>query len=155
LNFKNYKAEYSLAAVLIATAFVLFSLNIPDALDTRLFYTAEESMFYLQSLELEKATRYLVHEIIDLLLFLTCYSALSYLIMKRLYPNVKYLPMLALVPGFFDTIETSSIILYLMKNLSEFPSWMGYVTCLKWTSGLLIATAMGASSCLRMRRIQD
>ena len=140
-----------LVAVLIATVLVLLSLDIPDALDTRLFYTAEESMSYLQNLDLEKATRYLVHEVIDLFLFLTCYTALSFLIMKRLYPNVKYLPMLALVPGFFDTIETSSIILYLMKNSSEFPSWMGYVTCLKWTSGLLSIAALFFGGLLHLR----
>ena len=78
------------------------------------------------------------HELIDLFVFLTSYSALFFLLAKRFYDKKA---SLFLLPGFFDVVETSAIVLHLTGTLAAFPPWIGYFTAAKWT-GVFVVTAM-------------
>ena len=122
---------------------------VRNSLDARIFYTGEESMAFFNALSSDDWHKYVRTEMMDLF-FLTTYTSLSISFMKGLYPAKKILHGIAIIPGFFDLIETSTIILFLVKAsdstlkewLSVFPSWMGYITCAKWMTGLVVVAIL-------------
>lgn len=104
-----------------------------DTLDARFFYSAQEASDYLTGLSSEKAHRYFVNELIDLV-FLATYSMISILSLKR--GASRFSRAIALSPGFADLAETMTILILLSSDLAA-PAILGILTAAKWNLGAL------------------
>lgn len=122
------------------------------SLDAMLYYTDEQAQLFFASLTSKQWQAYQIHELIDLFLFLPIYTWLAFLFMRRLFPYNTYLLSLAFIPGVFDLIETTTILLYLMKLIQHFPNSMGYITFYKWLDGALLLAALVFGCLLRWLR---
>ena len=103
-----------------------------DILDARLFYTPEESRKFFSELSLLNREKYILNEFLDYILILT-YTTLFY----RLSDRANALRRICFLPGFFDVVETTTILLCLNKFIILAPTWLGYVTSAKWGIGAI------------------
>jgi hypothetical protein len=120
-----------------------------DILDTKIFYTSNESSDFFKGLSAAGVAKYKRIALVDLLLFIPTYTTLLYLFSKRFLP--KRFVYASFVPGLFDIVETLAVLLFLSSVISEFPPWMGYITLLKWVSGYMIGIAIGANLYKKIR----
>jgi hypothetical protein len=119
--------------LLVALGGVMLCLGLHDSLDAHFYYSATEADTYFSSLSPRLRHLYLKTELIDLA-FLTTYSWIFWTLAGR-YFSRSYRWM-AFVPGIFDLIETSSIILILSGwPVENFSAWLGVATMIKWTTG--------------------
>lgn len=126
------RSPISLGIITLALiGFSMHSLGLEQTLDRMQFYTADEASLLLNSLSESGVRDYLKNEILDLF-FLATYSTLFFNLIRRYFEKINWLHWCALVPGIFDVVETSTIIRLLTGNLLQPPTWLGYVTCLKW-----------------------
>lgn len=93
-------------------------------LDTKLYYSPSELLQILQNYSIEDRIAYFYTCLIDLL-YLTVYSALLWILAGK--------KGFAFLPGFFDFIETGSILLYILGKV-EFThiQHLGVISFLKW-----------------------
>ncbi len=124
-----------LAVLLGLIGLVMHIWGPDDELDIKFFYTSVQANNFLQGLSASQAGAYLLNEIMDLL-FLSTYSLLFFFLARRFYFRKTWM---ALVPGFFDLIETTTIIFLLINRSWAPPHWLGYATSLKWTTGIILA----------------
>lgn len=136
-----------LVVLLVFVGLMMHFLDPHDVLDIRFFYTSSQANNYLRGLNDFKARSYLFKETLDLLFF-TTYSLLFFLLARRFYFRKAWL---ALLPGLFDLIETTTIIFLLINRTQESPVWLGYATCLKWTSGFVVGAAIVAGFIKRLK----
>jgi hypothetical protein len=137
-----------------ALYFAMASLmSMREILDARFFYSANDVSRFFAELPPGRAGVYLEHQLLDLL-FLSSYSVLSFSLAGFLFPGPSKLKSLALVPGVFDLIETSSIIAILLgAPIGLFAGWLGFATCLKWSSGgLLTVVSLGRLAWIKVRQ---
>lgn len=106
------------------------------SLDVRLYYTLLEAQVFFQALTQTEVSAYIRHEFFDLI-FIFTYSYLLHLILKRIYQSRFVNTAIATLPGFFDFIETTTI-LSILLGASSPPFWLGVITFLKWLSTLLV-----------------
>lgn len=125
---------------LVVIGLSMHVLGPDNVLDTELFFTASEADTFIRGLGIQNMRAYFVNEIVDLL-FLVTYSVLFFLLARRYYFRKTWLTF---IPGIFDLIETTTIILLLQNKSYASPIWLGYVTCLKWTTGSIAVTAIVA-----------
>ena len=135
-NSKHRNEIFLITLLVICSAAMLLLKS--DSLDTKLFYSAEFSQNFFNSLSEEQWRAYLFHELIDLFFFLPAYTCLTFLILKKLFVDTQAVWQAALMPGLFDLVETTCITAHLAKYLAEFPSWMGYITFAKWGTGIFV-----------------
>lgn len=132
-----YGQLISLGAMM-AFGYLMSQQGITNNLDVRKFYWGSEAISYLLSLTPDESQRYLTKEYFDLF-FILSFSSLFFLLMVRFFPRIKYLWLLALLPGFFDLIETGTIISLLMTQKYPRPlDWLGLVTAVKWLLAYLV-----------------
>lgn len=114
------------------------STGVSNTLDVRFYYTFEEAVTFFISLSDETGFRYLVKELLDLV-YICLYSGLFKRGIRHfIFPNYPKL-FISLIPGLLDVIETLSIIFVLIGFASfDVLTILGFVTCLKWSSALLI-----------------
>jgi hypothetical protein len=113
-----------------------------QSLDIKFYYSGAEARALIQNLHAFELKYYFRNELIDLIFIFTYTSAL-WIGLRRIFPNNKATATLALLPGFFDLIETIAII-YAVKRPGgphDFFDWLGVVTSLKW---IFVAIAIGA-----------
>lgn len=115
----------ALAVIILSTAMTI--LGPRESLDAKFYYTGEQAHALLLSFTAEEAEKYFRNEIIDLL-FIVAYTSLLFMALKKRAPNFIWL---AFPAGFFDLIETSSI-LYCLKASPVFLNQLGFVTAFKW-----------------------
>lgn len=99
--------------VLLAAVCGLTMLSVPQQgriLDLRFWYTAQDALDYLASLQGETRSRYLIHEWLDFG-FMGFYS----LALAGFWKRHWRLQMLPWLPGFLDFVETSSIVAILCE----------------------------------------
>lgn len=104
------------------------SVGPSDSLDAKFFYTGEQARNLFANFSLEDKEAYFLNEIFDLFLIFS-YSFLFLTLKRHLF---------ALVPGFFDLVETLTV-LYALKYGEPFNvfSFLGVMTALKWSTGAL------------------
>jgi hypothetical protein len=124
--------------MLIALGLSMHRWGVDSALDAKFFYTVTEAEFFFRSLEPAKWQAYLLNEVLDLA-FLSSYSLLFFFRARKFYFTKSWI---AFVPGFFDFIETTTIILLLLNRSWSPPIWLGYVTCLKWLTGTIVVISI-------------
>lgn len=148
------KFTITLWILLLIIGGCIYSIGLKGILDSRLYYTAEEALVYLTSLDSEKVSAYLNVNKFDFA-FIFIYTMLLLTSLKKVLSAKKYYRVLGIIPGTLDLIETSAIRTYL-KNPAQtyFFNWLGYVTFLKWISGALILLFF-IISFLRQRRLQS
>src|SRR5262249_16598807 len=121
-------------ALLCASAVILCGMmlfGLPHSLDARLYYDQMEAWSFFQTLSPEDTTRYFWNELADLVL-IGVYSTAFYLALERLGGWKKPYLKIALIPGIFDFIETTWILMILKTGqIAEPMLWLGWVTCLK------------------------
>lgn len=111
----------------------LIKLGLPNSLDARFYYSNEEAIKFFKLLGDHDYYRYIATEIFDLG-FIASYTAFWFLSLKRLKYQNQQIKYVALIPGFFDFIETATILLILVGELSiKSITWLGYATAAKWT----------------------
>lgn len=118
---------------------VMFTLGPEESLDARFFYTTEEAHRILYDVTADESVRYFRNEIFDVALILL-YSAFLFRIFQNLRVPRVWAFVLAFAPGFFDLVETISV-LYALQHPGPhgFLSWLGYVTASKWlTAGISV-----------------
>lgn len=119
-------------------ALVLSKLEAHQILDVHFYYTEIEFQKFFQTLSAKENFRYVLVAIFDLG-FLFSYTVFFYLGLKRLTYKKPIFKYLAILPGFFDFIETTSILGVLAEAISpRSVSWIGVVTSLKWLSIILV-----------------
>lgn len=116
----------------------MFLWRAESSLDAQLYYSGEAAKYFLNSLSEVQNQIYFRHEILDLG-FIISYTLFYYFLVRRVLGSEKYLWM-AFVPGFFDFLETTSI-LYLLKseNIPNELDWLGYLTALKWLTVTILS----------------
>lgn len=104
-------------------------------LDTSFYYSPDQASQFFSSLNPDEVAAYIRTAELDIG-FLISYSLLSYLVAARL--KMGQIKWMSLVPGLFDSIETMTFLNILKDTeFSQVPKWLGIVTCLKWSTGLL------------------
>jgi hypothetical protein len=129
----------------VASAIILIAMNKiapADILDARLYYNQMEVWSFFTSLSPEEAGSYFLNELLDLV-FICIYSSILYLSFKRLTAWKKSWRQIAWLPGFFDLIETSGILITLKTGAITGPVlWLGFVTFAKWLTGALVVVCL-------------
>ena len=124
---------------LIGVGMIMKHCSPHGSLDSQIYYSGEEARVYLKGLTDGQSFSYFVNQFWDLL-FIFLYSALGYFSVKKLFSTIKMAPWLALIPGVFDLIETTSILFILkLGDAINALDALGVVTLLKWCSGGLLA----------------
>lgn len=100
------------------------------ALDVRLYYSALEAQDFFAGLSSAEVNAYIRHELFDVA-FIFTYSYLLLLQIRRVYKPSLMMTGIAVLPGIFDLIETSTILTVLMGWI-EAPAWLGAITFVKW-----------------------
>ena len=132
---KTYSKELGIFCLLLITGGILTYIGTKNSLDTRFYYTGDEARLFLSSLSPEGKAQYLRGEILDFL-FMFFYSWLAMNLMKKNYPQLKLLHVLAIVPGIFDNMENTTILYALKDPLGATAlDTLGLVTSIKWSVG--------------------
>ncbi|MEQ1723076.1 MAG: hypothetical protein ABL930_07850 [Pseudobdellovibrio sp.] len=149
---KSKSIHIFLWILLLAFAGCIFSLGLKHTLDARIFYTQDDALAFLQSLDSTGLQTYLHVELLDLG-FIFTYSMLMYVTLRKMIPNRFYFCFIAFIPGFFDLVETANIILFLQNPtyIQSF-AWLGTITFLKWTTSAVLLCYI---SFLRLRLKQS
>lgn len=130
-----------LFAILIIIDLAMIFLGVGETLDKKIYYSGVEANALLNAFSEERKNKYFYNQILDLLL-ITTYSAIFYVNFKKVIQS-KSIALLSLVPGLFDLIETSAIILILKNpNYVSILEWLGCITFLKWTTGFVVFFAL-------------
>ncbi len=132
---------YCLASLLVSGLAIHFC-GFGGPLDMKFYYSENEAIRFFGGLTGVEVTTYLRHELFDFL-FLICYSALLYRTLKHLFPDQSFYRVLGIAPGVFDLIETSTITLILIGVIPAAPTWLGFMTCAKWTTFIVVASVIG------------
>lgn len=139
--------KYLIGLVLIFVSMLVFGSG--EMLDTHFFYSGEYAWAFFTSLSEEARHAYLRTNLLDFL-FIHFYSSLAFHEFSKLLKSKAR--FVALVPGFFDLMETGTIFRILWSGMipSDLTA-LGYMTAAKWTSGaILILVYLGLL--LRRRR---
>ena len=122
------KSKFLVVLALIASACGITMLIIgpPNTLDVRLFYSNEDAYLWLNSLTINQRSNYLITEYLDIG-YTISYSMIFFFILGPI----------GLIPGILDLIETVPIILHL-KNGSALPEHLGFVSGIKWITGVIV-----------------
>jgi hypothetical protein len=113
-----------------------------ETLDMKYFYTGDQARALLKSFSESQSQLYFVNELFDLV-FISTYTMALVIAMKRLFPGYKLTAWLSFAPGAFDLIETGTVI-YALKTpgSQQYFDWLGFATCLKWTTGAIAVAAL-------------
>ena len=127
---------------MVAVTVAMIGWGTKVSLDAKFYYSRAEARAFLLGLSDEQMRDYFRNEWMDLL-FMTFYTGLLYAWASRASTS-RVLRRAALVPGFFDAIETLTL-LAVMKG-RDAPAWLGAVTCIKWSAAgaVLIALIVAA-----------
>jgi hypothetical protein len=71
------------------------------------------------------------------LVFIFTYSYLLFLQIRRVYKPSVLMTLLALTPGAFYFVETTTI-LTVLSALFEAPTWLGAMTFIKWVTSAVV-----------------
>ncbi|MFM6928302.1 MAG: hypothetical protein ACKOX6_07550 [Bdellovibrio sp.] len=137
---KSFKKEFWLLTLIIMLVIMVQLWGSQKALDVRLYYSALEAQDFFASLSLSEVNAYLRHELFDLV-FIFAYSYLLLLQIRRVYKPGLITTAFALTPGFFDLLETSTILGVLIGWVQS-PSWLGAITFMKWLASTLVLLAI-------------
>jgi hypothetical protein len=141
-------------ALLIASGLILILMRVfgpADTLDARFFYDQMEAWSFFQTLSEEDSRRYLVNELFDLV-FIGLYSAIFYRSIERHSGWRKSFLSVAWIPGIFDLIETSWILIVLQFGEISGPLLLlGWMTMAKWIS---VTAVLGVLSLLFIRKVR-
>lgn len=133
-----------------ALAIAMLLLGSNTSLDAKLYYTGDQARALLAGLDSAGVERYFINELLDLLLILS-YSTLLFVGFKKVFPGRRIVCCLAFVPGFFDLIETLSLLYILgFGGATSHLDWLGTVTFLKWATGAVALVVLAFS--LRVRK---
>jgi vacuolar-type H+-ATPase subunit I/STV1 len=149
MRFRNLISgeTYSIIALII-TGLSMHLWGADKVLDAKLFYTMTQAESFFRSLEPSQWQAYLLNEVLDLG-FLSSYSLLFFSFARKFYSANSWL---AFIPGIFDLIETTTIILLLLNRSWSPPIWLGYVTCLKWVTGGIVGILIVVGFTLRKKQ---
>lgn len=127
--------NYVLVVLTALVGVVMLCLGVRGSLDMRPYYSFQEASNYFNHLSVEMSYAYLIKEFLDLGLIALYSGLFKRGVRKFIFPNPPKL-FIFLIPGFFDLIETVSIIL-ILKNLISHSilGILGVISLLKWTSG--------------------
>lgn len=106
-----------------------------QSLDVKLYYSGEEARQWFSALTLQEEHSFFLNELVDLA-YIVLYSILFY----GMFPPtpIRYI---AFIPGVCDFIETGFQMFYLQtKDYSAVFDWLGFFTCMKWVSLVLVLT---------------
>lgn len=130
--------NYALVFLTFIVLGVMFYLGVDKSLDARFYYDYIEASAYMSQLSVELSYKYLIKEFFDLGL-ICLYSALFKRGVRHFLFSSFPLLFISLIPGFFDLIETISVILILKQIVSyDVLNYLGLVTLLKWSSGTIL-----------------
>ena len=133
MNFLKKTKLFWLSISLILIFLTMRSIHLPSILDSLFYYTTEYANLFFKNLNAVDRKKYLFHEIIDIFLIFN-YSLLIYYFSNVISKFNK----IFLLPGFFDFIETITIILLLCNIIESAPIWLGLVTSFKWLTLIVI-----------------
>ncbi|MBK8173333.1 MAG: hypothetical protein IPK60_23775 [Sandaracinaceae bacterium] len=125
-----------LGLVAMATSATLVAIGPSQTLDTRFFYSAQTAHDFLVDIGAEGRSAYLRVECIDFGL-ICVYSAFLLRVFLRRFEG-RPLHWIALVPGAFDLAETFTIFTLLTHDDFDVPGYLGYLTCAKWVSAIVV-----------------
>lgn len=136
---------------LVLTGFVMRFLGPQGKLDGRLFYTGAEANDFLNGLSLVDRGFYLYGELVDLW-FLTNYSWLLFLGFRYFLSSGSRLIFLALVPGLLDLLETTAILVFLIKGQAKISlAVLSLISLFKWIMALGALSFLGISFINKLR----
>ncbi len=146
LQLSSLQVLSGLALLLIAG---MFAWGPQATLDKKLYYTGAQAQAFLDAMSPELLHAYFINELLDEL-FLCCYSVIAFVVFKRVFGVRSRFRFLAFMPGFFDWIETSLILIALRTPAPHaFFGWLGFATFLKWTTGGALSAALAAGAIKR------
>jgi hypothetical protein len=137
--------DRKMSALLLFMALILAGMigfGPKETLDMKYFYTGDQARALLRSFSESQSQLYFVNELFDLV-FIGTYTTALVIAMKRLFPGHKLTAWLSVAPGAFDLVETGTII-YALKTpgSQQYFDWLGFATCLKWTTGAIAVAAL-------------
>jgi hypothetical protein len=140
-----------LLVLIVVLDVAMMTLGPRATLDMKLYYTGEQARSLLSSFDAHEGNTYFINELFDLV-FISAYSSLFFFGLRKAFPKSRIAGPIALVPGFFDVIETS-FILYALRTQGPHPffDWLGVATFLKWTTGSLVNLTMIVGSIRKSR----
>ena len=151
---KSWHKEIWLILLIVILVIMVQLWGSQKALDIRLYYSADEAKNFFASLSASEVSAYIRHELFDLV-FIFTYSYLLLLQIRRVYKPALFMTAMALTPGIFDFIETSTILGVLMGWIQS-PPWLGAATFIKWIASaiviLTILTGWVRKASLRLRQ---
>ncbi|MGE5085203.1 MAG: hypothetical protein ACM3MG_02820 [Bacillota bacterium] len=137
---KSWRKEIWLILLIVILVIMVQLWGSQKALDVRLYYSALEAQDFFARLSLSEVNAYIRHELFDLV-FIFVYSYLLLLQVRRIYKPTLMITAFALTPGFFDFIETSTILSVLIGWVQS-PPWLGAITFLKWIASAIVILAI-------------
>ena len=124
---------------IVVLGFVMRMIGPPDCLDAKLFYSGEQARALINSFSESDLRAYFLQEILDLG-FLTSYTTLFLLMLRRLSPAKTWLLIFPVIVGLSDLVETTVTILVLKFSGSKmWFDWLGLFTFVKWVLGAIVA----------------
>jgi hypothetical protein len=134
----TYKTKMTLAISGIVVFYALmFLFGTTNILDAKLYYSHAFANDFFANLTPQERAVYLRHEWFDLGLIVS-YTSAFFMWSKRLFVKSKVMGAVALIPGAFDLLETSSIIYILANDVQDVVAWLGIITLHKWILGAII-----------------
>ncbi len=124
-------------ASLIASGLAIHFWGYDGPLEMNFYYSKDEAIRFFSGLTSEETHTYLRSECFDFL-FLFSYSVLFFRWLNRLFSDSSFCRWLGIVPGMFDLIETFTSSLILMGVVPAAPAWLGFMTCAKWTTSIIV-----------------
>jgi hypothetical protein len=139
--------------------YVLGVLRDFPSLDVLFFYSVSDMNVLFSDLKEEGRELYFRQQFFDLA-YIASYTLLGLKLLRHLFKiPPRWLFLLALVPGFFDSIETLGIQVLLKRwpDLGQsLPEIVRFATPLKWSSGgILLLAIVSKIFARRVQRVQN
>ena len=126
-----------LGVFLVVMVFLLWASGPGDTLDQHFYYTGAKAREIFDAMGPAGAAKYLRTEWLDLVFIATYSTALDRACGKL--PGFRLHRGVAFLPGFFDILETMTIIAYISgAPVSGWFDYLGIITALKWTTGGIV-----------------
>jgi hypothetical protein len=135
-SFFDKKSTILVLLIIIIDFYMIYLMTqgLTETLDQKLYYSGDDARALWLSFSNWHLQTYFANEIADLFL-IASYSSLFYITLRKVSKSPEYL-LVALIPGFFDLIETLSVMLILkFPEYGQILNWLGTVTLFKWNSG--------------------
>lgn len=141
---------------LMMVAYIAMRIYGPvETLDTKFYYSGAKAYDLFQHMTTADIYAYRLNEYFDLLLLIS-YTAALFVGLKKVLPSNSKIPLIALLPGLSDLIETIAI-LYALYSSGEqnYFEWLGFITLFKWASGAFAIGLMIFGVMRRLRTLQE